>query len=128
LELLKRTSLRWKPMHSLTPEYWIFMELSHTVGVFVCVACGVISQYILFKCLLNVLFQIMQVSNASWQSLILVWLNIAIPRIMWDNLSGKEMYSIHWICSMYVRFSWDMYSYASLPCYTWFQLQWWLQS
>jgi hypothetical protein len=39
------------------------MELSHTVGVFVCVASGVVSTYFLFLCLLNALFQIMQVSN-----------------------------------------------------------------
>jgi hypothetical protein len=36
LELLKRTLLRWKSIHSLTPEYWIFMELSHNV-VYLCV-------------------------------------------------------------------------------------------
>jgi hypothetical protein len=71
------------------------MELSHTVGVFVCVAAGVLSNYFLFLCLLNALFQIMQVSNASWKSLIVVWLNVAIPEISCDNLSGEEMYSIH---------------------------------
>jgi hypothetical protein len=48
------------------------MELSHTVGVFVCVAADVVSKYFLFLCLLNALFQIMQVTNASWKSLILV--------------------------------------------------------
>jgi hypothetical protein len=37
-------------------------ELSHTVGVIVCVAAGVVSNYFLNLCLLNALFQIMQVS------------------------------------------------------------------
>jgi hypothetical protein len=48
------------------------MELIHTVSVFVCVASGVVSKYFLFLGLLNALFQIMQVTNASWKSLILV--------------------------------------------------------
>jgi hypothetical protein len=73
----------------------MFMELSHTVGVFVCVAASVVSKYFLFLCLLNALFQIMQVGNASWKSLIAVWLNVAIPKIRCDNLTGEEMYSIH---------------------------------
>jgi hypothetical protein len=71
---------------------------NHAVVVFVCVAAGVVSKYFLFLCLLNALFQIMQVSNASWKSLISVWLNVAIPKIRCDTLSGEEMYSIHWIC------------------------------
>jgi hypothetical protein len=74
LELLKRTLFRWNPIHSLTPEYWIFMELSHTVGELVCVATGVVSKYFLFLCPLNALYQIMQVSNASQKSPISVWL------------------------------------------------------
>jgi hypothetical protein len=44
LEILKRTFLQWRPMHSLTPEYWIFMEVSDTLGVFGCVATGVVSK------------------------------------------------------------------------------------
>jgi hypothetical protein len=79
IELLKRTLLTWKPIHSLTPEYWMFMEISHTVGLLVCVTACVISKYFKFLCLLNALFQIMQVSNASRKSLILVWLNVAFP-------------------------------------------------
>jgi hypothetical protein len=71
------------------------MVLGQTVGVFVCVAAGVVSKYFLCLCLLNALFQIMQVSNASRKSLISVWLNVAIPKINCDNLSGEEMYSIH---------------------------------
>jgi hypothetical protein len=70
------------------------MELSHTVGAFGCVATGVVSKYFLFLCLLNALFQIQQVSNASQKSLISEWLNVAIPKITCDNLSGEEMYSI----------------------------------
>jgi hypothetical protein len=58
----------------------MFMELSHTVGVFVCVSSGVVSKYFLLVCLLNDRFQIMQVSNASRKSLISVWLNVVIPR------------------------------------------------
>jgi hypothetical protein len=123
LEILKRPLLRWKPIHSLTGEYWIFMELSHTVRDFVCGATSVVSKYFLFLCLLNSLFQIMQVNNASWTSQISVWLNVAIPKIRCDNLSGEEMYSIHWICPVYVRRSWDMYPCASLACYKWFQWQ-----
>jgi hypothetical protein len=122
LEILKRTLLRWKPIHSLTPEYWIFMELSHTVGLFMSVVTGVVSKYFLSLCLLNALFQIMQVSNASRKSLISVWLNVAIPKISCDNLSGEQMYSIYWVCPVYFRRSLDMY----LSCYKWFQLQWWL--
>jgi hypothetical protein len=118
----KRTWLRWKPIHSLTSEYWIFMELSHTVGIFVCEAAGVVSKYFLFLCLLNALSQIMQVSNTSWKSLISVWLNIAIPKISCDHLSGEEVYSIHWICPVYVWRSWDMDPCASLACCKWFQL------
>jgi hypothetical protein len=38
----------------------------------------------------------MQVNNASQKSLISAWLKIAIPKISCDNLSGEEMYSIHW--------------------------------
>jgi hypothetical protein len=90
------------------------MELSHTMGLFVCVATGVVSKYLLFLCLLNALYQIMQVSSASRNSLISVWINIAIPKFSCDNLSGEEMYSIHWICPVYVRRSWDMYPCASL--------------
>jgi hypothetical protein len=71
------------------------MELSHTVGVFGCVAAGIISKYFLFLCLLNAVFRIMQVSNASQKSLISVWLKVAIAKISCDNLSGEEMYSIH---------------------------------
>jgi hypothetical protein len=81
---------------------------------FVCVAAGVVSKYFLFLCLLNALFQITQVSNASRKSLISVWLKVPIPKMSCDNLSGEEMYSIHWICPMYVRTSWDMYPCASL--------------
>jgi hypothetical protein len=129
LELLKRTLLRWKPIHSLTPEYWIFMQVSHTVGIFVCVATGVVSKYFLFLCLLNAaVFQIMLVSNVSWKSLISVWHNVVIPNISCDNLSGEEMYSIHWISAVYVRRTWDMYLCASLPSYKWFQLQLWLHT
>jgi hypothetical protein len=51
----------------------------------------------------NSLFQIKQVSNASRNSLISVWLNVAIPKVRCDNLSGEEMYSIHWICPVHVR-------------------------
>jgi hypothetical protein len=64
-------------------------------GVFVCVADGVVSKYFLFLCLLNAMFQIMQVTNASCKSLISVWYNVATPKIRCDNLSGVEMYSIH---------------------------------
>jgi hypothetical protein len=78
------------------------MELSHTVGIFLWVAIGVVSKYFLFLCLLNALFQIMQVSNASGKSLISVWLKVVIAKISCDNLSGEEMYSIHWICPLYV--------------------------
>jgi hypothetical protein len=80
LELLKITLLRWKPIHSLTPDYWMFIELSHSVSVFVCVASGVVSKYFLLLYLLNGVFQIMQVCNASGKSLISVWLNFALPR------------------------------------------------
>jgi hypothetical protein len=51
LEQLKRTLLRWKPILSLTPEYWVFMELSHTMGMFVWVAAGVVSKYFRSLCL-----------------------------------------------------------------------------
>jgi hypothetical protein len=74
LELLKRTLARLKPIHSLTPQYWMFMELIHTVGIFVFVSSSVLSKYFLFLCLLNPLFQVMQVCNACWKSLISVWL------------------------------------------------------
>jgi hypothetical protein len=67
-------------------------------------------------------------NKASQKSLISVWLNVAIPRISSDNLSGEEMHSIHWICPVYVRRSWDMYPCASLACYKWFHLQWWLHA
>jgi hypothetical protein len=80
----------------------MFMELSHTVGVFVCVATGVVSKYFLFLSLLNALFQIMQVSSASQKSLISVGLKVAIQKVRCDNLSGEEMYSIHCICPLYV--------------------------
>jgi hypothetical protein len=50
------------------------MVLGQTVGVFVCVAAGVVSKYFLCLCLLNALFQIMQVSNAPRKSLISVCL------------------------------------------------------
>jgi hypothetical protein len=73
----------------------MFMELSHIVGVFMCVASGVVSIYFLFLGLLNALFHVMQASNASRNSLIPVWLNVGIPKISCDNLSGEEMYSIH---------------------------------
>jgi hypothetical protein len=79
------------------------MEVSHTVGVFLCVAIGVASKYFLFLCLLNAQFQIMQVSNASRMSLISVWLKVVIAKISCDNLSGEEICSIHWICPLYVR-------------------------
>jgi hypothetical protein len=71
------------------------MEVSHTLGVFVCVAAGMVSKYFLFLCLSHALFQIMQVHNASQKSLISVWLNVAIKKIRGDNLSGEEIYSIH---------------------------------
>jgi hypothetical protein len=71
------------------------MEGSHTVGVFVCVAAGVVSKYFPFLCLLNALFLIMQVSNASWKSLISVGLNVAIPKISCATLSGEELYGIN---------------------------------
>jgi hypothetical protein len=48
-------------------------------GSVMCVTTGVVSKYFLFLCLLNALFQITQVSNASRKSLISAWLNIAIP-------------------------------------------------
>jgi hypothetical protein len=64
-------------------------------GYIVCVAARVVSKYFLFLCLLNVLFQIMQVNNASRKSLNLVWLKVPIPLITCDILSGEEMYSIH---------------------------------
>jgi hypothetical protein len=124
----KRTLHRWKPIHSLTLEYWMFMELSHTVGVFVCEATGGVSKYCLFLCLLNALFHIMQVSNASRRSLIWVCLNVANPKITCDNLSGEKMYNIHWICPVYIGRSWDMYPCAWLVCYKWFQLQRWLHA
>jgi hypothetical protein len=65
------------------------------VGVFVCVAAGVVSKYFPFLCLLNALFLIMQVSNASWKSLISVGLNVAIPKMRCATLSGEELYGIH---------------------------------
>jgi hypothetical protein len=71
------------------------MELSHAVGVFLCVVAGVVYKYFPFLCLLNALFQIMQVSNAFQKSLISVWLNVTIPKISCDNRAGEEMYSIH---------------------------------
>jgi hypothetical protein len=71
------------------------MELSDTLGLFVCVAIGEVSKYFPFLCLLNALFQIRQVSNAAQKSLISVWLNVAIPKIRSDNLPGEEIYSIH---------------------------------
>jgi hypothetical protein len=80
----------------------MFMERNHTVVVFVCVASGVVSKYFLFLCLLNALFQIMQGSNVSWKSLISGWLNVAVPKIRCDNLSGEEMYSIQCICPVHV--------------------------
>jgi hypothetical protein len=128
MELLKRTLLRWKSIHSLSPEYCMFMELSHTVDVFVCVAAGVVSKYFLFLCLLNALFQIMQVSNASRKSLISVWLNVAIPKIRCDTLSSEDLCSILWICPVHVQRSWNMYPCASLAFYKLFQFQWWLHA
>jgi hypothetical protein len=68
-------------------------------------AAGVVSKYFLFLCLLNALFQIMQVSNASQKSLISVWLNIAIPKNSCDNLSGELMYSIRSRFPVYVQIS-----------------------
>jgi hypothetical protein len=65
------------------------------VGVFVCVATGVVSKYFVFLSLLNALFQIMKVSNPSRKSLILVWLSIAAPKMSCDNMSGEEKYNIH---------------------------------
>jgi hypothetical protein len=64
--------------------------------VFVCVATGVVSKYFLFLCLLNAVFQLTQVNNASRKSLISVWLNVAIPKISSmllfpDNLSGRNV-------------------------------------
>jgi hypothetical protein len=47
------------------------MEFSHSVGVFVCGGACVVLKYFLYQCLLDALFQIMQVSDASWKSLIL---------------------------------------------------------
>jgi hypothetical protein len=77
-------------------ERWQTIQFpGDTVGVFVCVAAGVVPKYFLFLCLLNVLFQIMKVRNASQKSLISVWLNVAIPQISCDTLSGEEMCSIH---------------------------------
>jgi hypothetical protein len=70
LVLLRRTLLRRKPRNSLAPEYLIFMELSHTVDVFVCGGACVVVKFFLNLCLLDTLFQIMQVSKASWKSLI----------------------------------------------------------
>jgi hypothetical protein len=121
----KRTFLRWKAILSLTPEYWMFMELSHTLGVFVCVATGVVSKYFLFLCLLNAVS-----NNASQQCFPKVtnfgMLNVAILKISCDKLSSEEMYSIHWMCPVNIRRSWDMYPCASLACYKWFQLPGWL--
>jgi hypothetical protein len=74
----------------------------------------VVSKYFLFLCLLNALFQIMQGSNVSWKSLISGWLNVAVPKIRCDNLSGEEMYSIQCICPVHVWRSWDM-----CPCAVW---------
>jgi hypothetical protein len=69
--LLKGTLLRWKPRNSLTPGYLIFMGHSSAVGVFVCGwVRGRFVNYFLYQCLLSTLFQIMQVSNTSWKSLI----------------------------------------------------------
>jgi hypothetical protein len=45
----------------------------------------------------------MHVSNASWKSLISVWLNVAIPKISVDNLTVEDMYSIHFRCPVYVE-------------------------
>jgi hypothetical protein len=73
----------------------MFMELSQAVGLLVCVATGVVSNNILFLGLLNALFEIMQVSNASRKSLISVWLNVGIPKNSCDNLLGEEMFSIY---------------------------------
>jgi hypothetical protein len=54
--------------------------------------------------------------HSSRKSLILVWLKVAIPKISCDNLSGEEMYSIHWICPVCVPRSSDIYPCASLAC------------
>jgi hypothetical protein len=71
LVLLEDTLLRWKPRNSLTPEYLIFMGHSHSLGVFVSV-CGHVDGCKIFPISMSAgtLFQIMQVSNASWKSLI----------------------------------------------------------
>jgi hypothetical protein len=62
--LLKGTLLRWKPRNSLTPEYLIFMEHSHAVGVFVCV-CEHVGGCKLFPVSLSVSYSVQ--NNASQQ-------------------------------------------------------------
>jgi hypothetical protein len=47
------------------------MELSHPVGAFLCVSICVAGKYFLYLCLVDTLFQIMQVSNASKKLVIL---------------------------------------------------------
>jgi hypothetical protein len=68
----KKNFIRWKPKHSVTPEHWIFVELSHAGSALVCVVAKsycecigvcVVSKYFLFLCLLNELFQRMEVST-----------------------------------------------------------------
>jgi hypothetical protein len=73
----------------------LIKELSHSVQVFVCVGACVVIKYFLYQCLLGTLFQIMEVSNASWKSLISGLAQLAIPRISCDKLSGEEIFSIH---------------------------------
>jgi hypothetical protein len=114
--LLKGTILRWKPRNSLTPEYLILIGHSHTEGVFVCVGEWVVVNSFLFQFLLGTLFQIMQGSNASWKSLISGLLNVAILKINHDLLSEEEIFSIHWICPVYIQVSWYMCPCASLAC------------
>jgi hypothetical protein len=81
----------------------------------VCVADGVVSKYFLFLYLLNAMFQIMHVTNASLKSLISVWYNVAIPKIRCDNLSVRKCTAfIEYVQCMFKDLETCMYPCASL--------------
>jgi hypothetical protein len=63
------------------------------MGIFVCVAAGVVSKYLLFLCLLNVKFSFP--NNASQQCFPEVTNFGMASKIICDNLSGEEIHSIH---------------------------------
>jgi hypothetical protein len=129
LELQKRTLFKWKPIRLFTDTWILNIHGTKSHCGCICV-CGCWGGFKIFFVSMSVKCSIP--NNASQQcfqkSLISVWLNIAISKIRCDNLFGEGLYSIHWICPMYVRRSSDMYPCAALAWYKWFQLQWWLHA